>query len=503
LGGGWLADSIYDNMGGALNALGGGLKSTFVDFPMWVGGKVKDGFNTVGSWIGEKAYGAYEAAGGAVDWALQKSKDLSDYMGKMLDPSAWGAWLGGLYDGMKSSLGGIWDWMKSWIPGLGGIEDAAAGFKETAAEQAKTMEEKGPSSAHAVGSLYGAGANLMQGNVWEAGSKAGMAIQETGMAAVDNAKIVVGAIKQGLSSAWGGLQSMFGYGEQQVEQGKAMEKTMEMGQNPGSIYVHDTHTEKVLEGVISELNNLKSLADPAKNVSFVSKLIKQVEEETLKTNDIIAKANASISPVLPTPTDASAWDPIKSVERNPEFIKAMSNLEADIINAGGGELIPSATSTSGLEDFLLKTQVGLENKAATLTTPVGHHAVPMLKPEGESDVGAVQPMHLRDITNTILRDKAGSQAEAGKLPVKELAGIEDASNEQVDRLGLIKDAINKLVDLMTPKGSSVVGDDGGKAGSTKDSMMPVHAGLFGNSRYGRVGDSANRSVVNNGTPGSC
>ena len=495
LGGGWLADSIYDNIGGALDAVGGGLKSTFIDFPMWVGGKVKDGFNTVGSWIGEKAY---EAAGGAVDWALQKSKDLSDYMGKMLDPSAWGAWLGGLYDGMKSSLGGIWSWMKSWIPGLGGLEDAAAGFKETSAEQAKTMGEKGPSSAHAVGSLYGAGANLMQGNVWEAGSKAGMAVQETGMAAVDNAKIIGGAVKQGLSSAWGGLQSMFGYGEQQVEQGKAMEKTMEMGQNPGSIYVHDTHTEKVLEGVLKDLEAVKSLADPSKYANEFMGIVAKVQQEGLQTNDIIAKANASIAPVLPTAIDASAWDPIKSLERNPEFIKAMSGLENDIINAGGGELIPSATSTSGLEDFLLKTQVGLENKAATLTTPVGHHAVPMLRPEGESDVGAVQPVHLEGITNSILRNKAGTQSDTGKLPVKELAGIEEASNEQVDQLILVKDAINKLVNLMTPKGSVVDGGGGSGPGNTRDPRTPMQASLFGNSRYGRVGDSANRSLVNNG-----
>jgi hypothetical protein len=393
---------------------------------------------------------------------------------------------------------------------------------------------------------------------------------------------------------------MFGYGEsedllkQQAEQGKAMEKTMEMGQNPGSIYVHDTHVEKVLEGIRSDLAGLesigpmsvekatesifdfdkieniasilspmlgtignilslsgfgeqaekeksissqslasvhvgppggltgwmlgskddgtsaalegvlkdleavKSLADPSKYTNEFMGIVAKVQQEGLQTNDIIAKANASIAPVLPTSIDASAWDPIKSVERNPEFIKAMSGLENDIINAGGGELIPSATSTSGLEDFLLKTQVGLENKAATLTTPVGHHAVPMLRPEGESDVGAVQPVHLEGITSSILRNKAGSQSEAGKLPVKELAGIEEASNEQVDQLILVRDAINKLVDLMTPRGSVIEGGGGAGPGSNKDPRTPIHAAIFGNTRYGRVGDSANRSLVNNG-----
>jgi hypothetical protein len=409
LGGGWIADTIYDNVGGAFSTIGSGLKSTFVDFPMWVGGKVKDGFNSVGSWIGEKAYGVYESAGGAVDWALKKSEQLGNYMGKMLDPAAWGTWLGGLQEG----LNGIWGWMKGWIPGLGA---AAEGFSQTAAEQARSMETNGPSTAHAVGSVYGAGANLLQGNVWEAGSKAGMAIQETGMAAVENAKIVGAAIQKGFSSAWGGLKSMFGYGDsldKQVEQGKAMEKTMEMGQNPGSIYVHDTHTEKAL-------------------------------------NDLM------------------------------------------------GKLMPAATSGSGLENLLKKTQVGLEDRAVALTTPVGHHAIPMVRPESESEVGAVQPVHLRDITESILREKTSAQAGTNKLQSDELARIEEASKEQVDELVQIKEAINSLVDLMKPRSSILPGGGANSQGNTRDPRSPVHAAIFGNSRYGRVGDSANRSLVNNG-----
>jgi hypothetical protein len=175
----------------------------------------------------------------------------------------------------------------------------------------------------------------------------------------------------------------------------------------------------------------------------------------------------------------------------------MSNLEADILKAGGGDLIPSASSTSGLEDFLKKTHVGLEDKAAALTTPVGHHAVPMLKPEGDTDVGAVQPVHLRDITESILRDKTSAQAGTNKLQSDELSRIEEASNQQVNELTQIKESINKLVDLMRPTGS-VLGSGGSGAGSTRDPKTPVHAAIFGNSRYGRVGDSANRSLVNNG-----
>jgi hypothetical protein len=98
----------------------------------------------------------------------------------------------------------------------------------------------------------------------------------------------------------------------------------------------------------------------------------------------------------------------------------------------------------------------------------------------------------------MMRDKAGSQSEPGELPVKELTGIEEASNEQVDGLTQIKEAIDKLVDLMKPKGSLLEGGRGTGTGSTRDPRTPVHAAIFGNSRYGRVGDSANRSLVNNG-----
>jgi hypothetical protein len=51
---------------------------------------------------------------------------------------------------------------------------------------------------------------------------------------------------------------------------------------------------------------------------------------------------------------------------------------------------------------------------------------------------------------------------------------------------------------MRPKGSVLEGGGGSGPGSTRDPKTPVHAALFGNSRYGRVGDSENRSLVNPG-----
>jgi hypothetical protein len=107
-------------------------------------------------------------------------------------------------------------------------------------------------------------------------------------------------------------------------------------------------------------------------------------------------------------------------------------------------------------------------------------------------------MHLRDITESILRDKTSAQAGTNKLQSDELSRIEEASNQQVDELIRVRESIDKLVDLMRPKGSVLEGGGGSGPGSTRDPKTPVHAALFGNSRYGRVGDSENRSLVNPG-----
>ena len=129
--------------------------------------------------------------------------------------------------------------------------------------------------------------------------------------------------------------------------------------------------------------------------------------------------------------------------------------------------------------------------ATTATTPVGD-ALPTLG----SGASAVEPVHLRDITGSILRDRAGSGGN--KLHSDELSRMEEASNRQVSELEQIRQGIQELVSLMRPSGG-VVGDSGGSGtGSTKDPRRPMHAARFGKMKFGVPGGLANRSVVNTG-----
>jgi hypothetical protein len=140
----------------------------------------------------------------------------------------------------------------------------------------------------------------------------------------------------------------------------------------------------------------------------------------------------------------------------------------------------------------------MERASASAATPVGHHAVPFARPNQGGEVGDVQPVHLRDISDSILRDRAGSSG-TGKVQSDELSRIEEASFRQVEELEQIKQGITEMVSLLKPKGSGMVGGSGETgSGNTRDPRRPLHAAKFGKMKYGKVGGNANRSLVNNG-----
>jgi hypothetical protein len=127
--------------------------------------------------------------------------------------------------------------------------------------------------------------------------------------------------------------------------------------------------------------------------------------------------------------------------------------------------------------------------ATTATTPVG--ASPASSPSA-----GVEPVHLRDITGTILRDRAG--ATGNRLQSDELSRMEEASNRQVSELEQIRQGIQELVSLMKPSGGVVGGSGEMGTGNTKDPRRPMHAARFGKMKFGIPGGLANRSVVNTG-----
>ena len=140
----------------------------------------------------------------------------------------------------------------------------------------------------------------------------------------------------------------------------------------------------------------------------------------------------------------------------------------------------------------------MEKASVAVATPVGQHAVPIAKPSEGADVGSVQPVHMKDITGSILRDKAGTSGR-GKIQSDELSRIEEASLRQVNELEQIKEGISEMVALLKPKGTGVVGGTGDMGpGRTKDPRRPLHAAQFGKMKYGKAGGNANRTLINNG-----
>jgi phage-related protein len=170
----WLFEIITSGIGLIGPVIGEGLKSAFIDFPVWLFEQITSGIGSIGSVV--------------MDGLKSAFVDLPTY----------------IFDGFKSALQGIWDWIKGWIPGAKTVENTAAGYNETATEQAATMAKEGPSTAHAIGGLAGAGADLLQLDVGEAASKAGTALQEATFAAGEN-------IKNAAESAWAGTKAIGSY----------------------------------------------------------------------------------------------------------------------------------------------------------------------------------------------------------------------------------------------------------------------------------------------------
>ena len=529
IGGGKIADALYENVGGAMKTIGSGLQSTFVDLPMWIGGKVKDGLSSVsswvgkiasgtfgtyikglkavyvdfpmwvggkikkglsaaGSWISKSAYSTFQGAWGSlskgVDYVSKSSKEFKAYVVKALDPTAWASWFVKtgkyLYDGLTSSLGKVWDWLKGLIPG-GGAISAVGGAIQTAWGGVKSMFG------------YGQPAEANPKNVQAWG-----AAPPHGPTSGDSEKLL----------------------KTQIDQGKVIEKTMEMAQHPGSMYVHDIHLEELLnrslklagqpmnvEGIITE-----STKKSGEYASLGSELSKEIKEDGVRMSGALEAANKEHTRSAPA-TKANAWDPIKIPEKDPATMKAMNLMQEEITRTGlRHPLIPSSKSSRNITgDFPIQTDkpldfAGLQNKTAGImdlataqnSTSVGYHAVPALREDREGNVGSVQPRHINGITEKILAAKAGSQAGSGKLQSDELARIDEASSKQVDKLEQIREGIFALVALMKPQGNVVGGSDENKAGRNKDPRRPRHAALFATKKYGGPGDNANRALNNNG-----
>lgn len=157
----------------------------------------------------------------------------------------------------------------------------------------------------------------------------------------------------------------------------------------------------------------------------------------------------------------------------------------------------------GLTELEAKTAEMIESStlsALNSTSAFMKHAVPTAAGEpgegGEDGVSQVQPVHLRDITETMMRDRASTEAGAGSRKSDELSRIDEASQRQVDELVEIREGIQELVAIF--KQSDPVGSPAQEIGSGRVNRRPRHAASYGELKYGRPEGTANRQVINDG-----
>jgi hypothetical protein len=295
--------------------------------------------------------------------------------------------------------------------------------------------------------------------------------------------------------------------EKQAEDTALSASVLEQGKDPGSIYVHDVHAENALNQVLSQLGVAKDKTGSTIDLGLA--LMKQTMDSNKKTTDSIVNSNKESGnftndllesmPKIPE----SVYAPIKIPEKDPVKIRAMDWLQKEIMKTGSEEpIIPSARSGMGVTDFSdleEKTIGAMSASSIAASIPVGQHAIPVARAtDDDVEVNNVQPVHLRDITESILRDKTSAQAGANKLQSDELTRMEEVANKQVEELTQIKEGIQQVVQLLTPSSGVAGASPEQMAGSTKDPRRPLHAIALGKMKYKGPGETANRSLVNNG-----
>jgi hypothetical protein len=297
--------------------------------------------------------------------------------------------------------------------------------------------------------------------------------------------------------------TMEAQGQTQIDQLAAVENMADHATKAGSIFTHDIHTE----GLLNSLLNNPETAGASGALSMSKQMNESVGGDigtAQKMIEAIAAEHGNlvypeIKPRRPEATDAKAWKPIAIPEKDPATMARFEAIQREMMQSGLEiPLIPSSTSSLNITDAEREAANAMEAGSIAYSTPVGQHAVPILRAEEDADVNGVQPVHLRDITESILRDKVGADAGTNKVQSDELARMEKVANDQYAELQQIREGIQEMVTLLKPSGTNIAGDSEMAAGRTKDPRKPYHASIYGKMKYGQPGGNANRAVVNDG-----
>lgn len=224
-----------------------------------------------------------------------------------------------------------------------------------------------------------------------------------------------------------------------------------------------------------------------------------IQETSIPPSEAMQKNLESIES-LKSPVEGPAAEAV--LEQNMEQTKKLGTVE----EASARSLEPGSIYThdihlekllSGLDGDRLSlaastTAAAIDSASAYHATPVGQHAIPVMREEEES-VSQVQPVHLRDIAESILKDKVSGDAGTGKLQSDELARMEEIANRQYAEMQQIREGIQEMVSLLKPSGD-IVGGGVGESPKTKFAREHVRPTVYGQMIDGKPGGGANRSV---------
>ena len=240
-------------------------------------------------------------------------------------------------------------------------------------------------------------------------------------------------------------------------------------------YAFDTREQVSIEPEKIQGASIPPSEAVQRNLNAIEKFATPAEGEAAEA---VLEQNVEQTKKLGTVEEASA----RSLEPGSIYTHDI-HLEKLLSGLGGDRLSLAATTTAA----------AIDSASAYHATPVGQHAVPVMRGEDDGDVSQVQPVHLRDIAESILKDKVGGEAGTGKLQSDELARMEEIANRQYAEMQQIREGIQEMVSLLRPTGN-VVGSGMDEAPKTKFAREHVRPTIYGQMIDGKPGSGPNRSV---------
>jgi hypothetical protein len=223
-----LWDGIKQAFSGIGKFLWDGFVGALIGIPMWLGGKLMEGlqavFITFPTWLGQKFMDGLQAV--------------------FVEFPKW------LFGKICEALKGLVDWVKSMIPGYKTIEKAAGNFSAGFSGDKDALTKSQWGASRGAGEVAGGLTDVVTG-----GKEGGLTGRAKGLGTaawgLGEGAVGLGAAALGRGWLWGKGGDQQGSGDSKIAQ-EADKSTVEMASQattPGSIYVHDTHLEKLLMGM--------------------------------------------------------------------------------------------------------------------------------------------------------------------------------------------------------------------------------------------------------------